>query len=341
MKPPTLITAVLAATVLALSVMIPAIPASAATPGVWATWTNGADPSTSSFVFSGTAAAAGAGAGAGSGAGAGADYAGTVAMTKSDNANLLSSNGVYPVAGSSYFSAASPVGLVFGANGPTGSNTYRDRVSGATTVPSAEGAVSTTVFTFTTPVPVGDLGIAIQGFDQDRATISATDVEGNPVGYAVLFGGASTHSPSFNECNFTPQPTDCLDGFGPYTEGPVEFALDNGVWVIHQFAFANVGADVWLRPAVAIRTLTIVHTSDDENGSSAIDVSLAMLPTIADLPDTPGTPAVPDPSASPAAQELATTGANALPMMVLATALAMLGTAALVVRAVGRRRRSE
>jgi hypothetical protein len=315
------------ATALALSVALPAsaaLAASTAAPGVWATWTGATDAAESSFAFVGTV------------------YGGTVAMTKTDNSNLLSTNGVYAVDGGSYFTAATPIGQVFGPNGPAGSNAYRDRVGGAITgsiSPSSVrdvsplglaelGATSTTVFTFATPVPAGALGIGIQDFDEDQATISATDAAGNPVSGSDIIGDVGGVL-AFNECSFTPQPTDCVDGLGPYTASPMAFLADTSVWVIHPFAGpAEVGSNVWLRPAVAIKTLTIVHTSDGDDDSSAIDVSLAMVT------------AAPGGSEAASAPVLAATGTDAAPLTVVGAVLALLGAGVVATRVISRRRES-
>lgn len=337
MKTHKIAVAVAAASLIVLSAAAPAnaaAPASAANAGIWAQWTGEDDAPASSFAFTGT------------------DYAGTVAMTKIDNSNLYDTNGVYAVGEGVYFTAASPVGQVFGANGPSGSNAYSDRVGGAVTLaptsvpgdgsgglpeaapasaPEAStslfagepGGVSTTVFTFTTPIPAGSLGLAIQDFEKDNAEITATDVDGNVVSGVNLVGTAT--NTGFNECNFAPQPTDCTDGAGPYTGYPTVTANASSVTVAHPAGFVNVGSDIWIRPSASIKTLTIVHTSDNADGDSGIDISLAMLPAAV---------------AAPAAPVLASTGLDALPLTIVGSILALLGVSVIATRVIVRRRQS-
>jgi hypothetical protein len=182
-------------------------------------------------------------------AGTTTNYTGTVTLPTGFPAVTLTSTSRTPSAApissgaSSWISAATPFGAVFGSSQNKPYLSLRPRADSA-------GNPSVTTFTFATPTPVGGWGVTLGDVDAERVTISATDALGAAVPAASL--GVSTYNyctPPGASCNNTFVPTATPAGTTVSVEDPSCPAVT---------ARCNTdGESAWINPTVAIKTLTV------------------------------------------------------------------------------------
>ena len=154
--------------------------------------------------------------------------------------------------GDEWFTAETPIGAVFGANGPSATNNFLKIESTTTTT----DLVTLTV-TFASPTKANDLGVAVSDLDSDEVTVSATDANGNALTGAQLVGTASPDA--FNWCNVANSPGGCTD-----TDTPNITVNASDVFA----AGAQQGTDgstAWFQPSVGVKTITYVYKNDDTN----------------------------------------------------------------------------
>lgn len=126
---------------------------------------------------------------------------------------------------------------------------------------------STTTYTFAEPAPGGQSWAFVLGdIDADQATISATDVTGNPVSGADLgFGGPDAATGAYNSCSTVvaggwscgrPTADDPTPGSDEPTWTPT---ATGGTLVGNATASDTAGATAWFSPVTALKTLTISY----------------------------------------------------------------------------------
>jgi LPXTG-motif cell wall-anchored protein len=248
MKKHTLATTIVAtASALALS-LAPLAPASAAT-SAWGVWSEVAPSVTPSANLT---------------------FAGTGMVNANYTVNGAGSQTVIGVAGGDeYFVAGTPIGSVFGANGPTGDNNYLRTESENDTVTPVVITV-----TFDSAVEAGLLGFAVSDLDSDHVTVTATGATGSALTGTELVGSATDGA--FNFCNYTDSP--CSDTAVPTITVNANDVLATGV-------DANSdGSTAWFRPSVAVKTVTFTYLNDDNTNVSSTRYWFAQ--TAAALPDT-------------------------------------------------------
>ena len=176
--------------------------------------------------------------------------------------------------------AGSPMGAVFGANGPSDIENLLDYNAN-------ELSEATLVITFDAEVPANELGLVIMDIDSentglaadaDRFTVEATNAAGTPLTSSELNGGA------FNFCNVpvAEMPGDC--GGTAYTGVPT-VTEPTATSVFFEGSLLNASDDGdsgWVNPTAAVKTMTVTWLSQD-GGSSA---KLAIAVKKAALPDT-------------------------------------------------------
>jgi len=172
-----------------------------------------------------------------------------------------------------YFVAASPIGAVFGANGPGSTNNrLLPRSQNDTTTPVV------VVVTFDSAVAAGNLGFAVSDLDLGNVTVTATDGSGAPLTGAQIVGDATTTA--FNLCDFagspctnTNVPTITQDAFGVTAQGNL---------------ISSTGSTAWFRPSAEVKTVTFTYLNqDDEDPTSGrFWFAQTIVPAPAPLPDT-------------------------------------------------------
>lgn len=109
---------------------------------------------------------------------------------------------------------------------------------------------STTTITFATPAPANSWGFALGDIDADKATIEATDANGNALTAAELgWKGA------FNYCEPSPRPSSCAHP--PFTDKP---DWDPVTATLTGHGPDTNGASGWFMPAKAVKSLTIKYS---------------------------------------------------------------------------------
>lgn len=168
-----------------------------------------------------------------------------------------------------YFVAGTPIGAVFGANGPSSSENYLKAESqDDTTTP-----VVVTV-TFDSAVGAGLLGFAVSDLDSDHVTITATGATGSALTGTEIVGTATDSA--FNFCDY-PDST-CSDTAVPTITQNANDVVATGVET------GTDGSTAWFRPSVAVKTVTFTYLNDDDEASSTGRYWFAQ--TVAPLPDT-------------------------------------------------------
>lgn len=247
MKKSSLATTLVAtASALALS-LAPLAPASAAT-SAWGVWPEIAPGAFSSqpLTFSGTGT-----------------VNATWTLTGADSYEVIATD-----VDNEYFVAGTPIGAVFGANGPSSTDNYLKATSqDDTTTP-----VVLTV-TFASAVSAGNLGFAVSDLDTDHVTVTATDGSGGALTGAQIVGTAT--SDAFNFCNYTDSP--CSDTAVPTVTQNANDVVATGV------VSGTDGSTAWFRPSVAVKTVTFTYLNDDAGNSSSGRYWFAQN---APLPDT-------------------------------------------------------
>ncbi|CAB4907609.1 unannotated protein [freshwater metagenome] len=140
------------------------------------------------------------------------------------------------IATEDFLNASTPVGKAYGSS--EGSSYLWQRHT-------SRGGPWTTVITFATPMPAGAWAFALGDLDVDSITISATNVNGQPAKIAPWFQS------TFNWCVGANQPSGCE--VPPSTAKPIWDGKDS----LRGLATETEGASAWLRPTVAIKTLTL------------------------------------------------------------------------------------
>jgi hypothetical protein len=144
---------------------------------------------------------------------------------------------------SSWISAATPFGAVFGSSQNKPYLSLRPRADSA-------GNPSTTTFTFATPTPVGGWGVSLGDVDAERVTVSATDALGAAVPAASL--GITT----YNYC--TPPGASCNNTFVPTaTAAGTSVTVEDTSCPAVTARCNTDGESAWINPTVAIKTLTV------------------------------------------------------------------------------------
>ncbi len=167
-----------------------------------------------------------------------------------------------------YFVAATPIGAVFGANGPSSTENYLKAESqDDTTTP-----IVVTV-TFDSAVGAGLLGFAVSDLDTDNVTVTATGASGSALTGAEIVGTATDSA--FNFCNYPDSP--CEDTAVPQITQNANNVVATGV------ESNTDGSTAWFRPSVAVKTVTFTYLNDDDSASSG---RYWFAQTAAPLPDT-------------------------------------------------------
>lgn len=196
-----------------------------------------------------------------------------------------------------YFTSDTPIGAVFGTNGPSADTSYLKITADSTDIP-----VLVTI-TFATPVPADTLGFAISDLDSDFVTVSATNADGVQLGDDALRGsaGATLADLAFNFCQVATAPLTCEGD----TAAPVVTSDGLGLVTATGSESGTEGATAWFQPSEAVKSLEIALTNVDDEGPSNVRLWVAQLPAAAETP-------VPVPSTTPVTAEgtLAATGAN-------------------------------
>lgn len=159
-----------------------------------------------------------------------------------------------------YFTADTPIGAVFGANGPQSSDGTANLFLIQSTSTNSDEAVLTV--TFASPTTAGNLGFAVSDLDSDHVTVTATDGSGAAVSGEQLVGSASPNS--FNFCDVTAPPAACgSDTVGPLITVGATDVLAAGI------ESGTDGSTAWFQPTVAISTVTFTFSTDDGSSSGS------------------------------------------------------------------------
>ena len=162
-----------------------------------------------------------------------------------------------------YFKSNTPIGSAFGANGPTGSNNFLK----FTTDPS-DGTDGFVTITFAEPVAAGNLAVAVSDIDSDQAEISATSDGTTALTAEQLKGtaGATLSDLSFNYCETrTNSPCSNDTNVVPVVDETTHLRFGN---MSDTDLWGTDGTSGWIRPSVAVKTVTIRIINGDENASS-------------------------------------------------------------------------
>lgn len=202
-----------------------------------------------------------------------------------------------------YFTADSPIGEIFGTNGPDSTNNY---LKVSTQDDQTTDAV--VEITFDSAVAAGDLALAVSDIDSDHVTITMNDDSSNSLTGVEINGSATTSA--FNFCDYSA--SSCSD-----TSVPDIATNGNNVVATGQDSGTD-GSTAWFRPSVAVKSITLTIRNDDSsNNSSTERIWLAQL--------SEGS------SSSSNSPHLANTGANDGAQLPIAAAL-VAGGLALVAR---------
>jgi len=144
-----------------------------------------------------------------------------------------------------YFVSGTPIGSVFGANGP-------DENTNFLKVTAANSAILTVEFA--AAVPAGSLGFAISDLDTDQVTVEATDLSGNPLSGEQIIGSATIVA--FNYCDYPGSP--CVDTAVPGITINAENVVAEGI------ESSTDGSTAWFRPNVAVKTIIFTFLNKDE-----------------------------------------------------------------------------
>ncbi len=171
-----------------------------------------------------------------------------------------------------YFTAETPIGTAFSANGPDlGANFLK------VTMPA--GGQSTLTVTFDAAVPADQLGIAVSDIDTDHVSISGTDANDGALTGAQINGSATTQG--FNFCAVTDPPSAC----GGDTDTP---SLSTGATDVTATGTSagTDGSSAWFRPNTTVKSLSFTFFNDDSGNTSSERVWLVQKYTPAPLPNT-------------------------------------------------------
>ena len=146
------------------------------------------------------------------------------------------------------FSAGDPVGALVGANQ---SSTYSNFLKIST---YNEDAVVTDI-TFDSPVPAGQLVLAISDIDSDHVEITMLDDNNDDVTASDIIGTATNLGFNWDDPNNT-------------TDVPVVNELDSHTVQMFDAPWGTDGATGWLRPSVDVTSIRLSTWTDDGAESS-------------------------------------------------------------------------
>lgn len=146
------------------------------------------------------------------------------------------------------FSASSPVGSVIGANATSTKNLFLKVTTLADNTEMAE-----VVITFDTAVPANNLVLALSDVDSDHAVVGMTDENDVDLTGTEIIGTATDTGFNFDDASSSDYPT-VVANSDSVTIGDAPDGTD--------------GATGWVRPSVAVKTITIGINTEDENNSS-------------------------------------------------------------------------
>lgn len=159
-----------------------------------------------------------------------------------------------------YFTADTPIGAVFGANGPQTSDGSANFYLVESTSNNSDEAILTV--TFASPTTAGNLAFAVSDLDSDHVTVTATDGNDAAATGDQIIGSASPSS--FNFCDVSAPPAACgSDTVGPLVTIGATDVLAAGV------ESGTDGSTAWFQPSVAISTVTFTFSTDDGSGSGS------------------------------------------------------------------------
>jgi LPXTG-motif cell wall-anchored protein len=166
---------------------------------------------------------------------------------------------------SEYFNAATPIATAFSANGPKSTNNYIRMYAGAGVNQQTYLFVN-----FATPVPAGDLAIAVSDIDSDYMLVDGKDASDNNIAVADLIGTAGTTSNldalSFNFCvNRTTSPCSNNTEVVHVTQ-TMPTQLQFGDYASN--TWNTDGASAWIHPSTTVSSLRFQLYNGDTNESS-------------------------------------------------------------------------
>lgn len=276
------LTSIIAATALTLAT----VPANAVTKNTWGHWsfTNSSTTNAGRLTFS----------------------SGQVNATWTASGSTGWSVDVDTNATSEYFNATTPIGAVFGANGPKSTNNFIRMYA-----PAGVDKQTYIFVNFATPVPAGDLAIAVSDIDSDYMLVDGKDASDNNIPVADLIGTAGSNSNlnalSFNFCaNRSSSPCSNDTDVVPVTQySPETIQLGD----YNTNTWNTDGASAWLHPSVSVSSLRFQLYNGDTNESSE---------RVWIVQRNEG-------SASSSSGELSNTGADYTPVVAIATGLVAVG----------------
>lgn len=210
-----------------------------------------------------------------------------------------------------FFTTDTPIGAVFGTNGPSATNNYlKVGIPQLRHSPLRYGLTDITV-TFDSPIEAAKLGLAVSDVDSDDVYVSAFDANDNTITGTELQGTAAA-LPADLAFNFCPQVTQTApDVCNSDTDVPPISVEGGGVYVgdgSNTSLWGTTGASAWLRPSVAVKKLVFSMTNYDTSTSS---IRLWLAQFAADPVIVPPVTGEPTGGASSAtAPALANTGAT-------------------------------
>ena len=242
--------------------LAPLSPAQASTVPHWGVWTAGESSGTGTVDFGDT----------------------TLPSASFDVTGAWDAAEIYNVTDESeWFTSETPIGSVFGANGPSSSNNFLK----VTSVDNVTDDAVVTV-TFSTPTIAGNFAFAVTDIDTDYVSISAKDpswVDGEGLSGETILGSATDQA--FNFCDVSDSPGGCSETAVPgiYTYSGSVLVKDNG---------PDDGSSAWFRPDAAISSITFEYRNLDETNSSSFRIWMAQLApeAVAPLADTGVSPSV-------------------------------------------------
>jgi LPXTG-motif cell wall-anchored protein len=184
-------------------------------------------------------------------------YDGAIYFTNPDFPDaevMVSSESTYeflqPAEENEGFTAADPLGALVGANIDSTDTNFL-KISTA----ADNSQILVTEITFNSPVPAGQLVLAISDIDSDHAEITMLDENDEPLIAADILGTATDTGFNWDD------PSNTVDV-------PVVEATDPEVVSMYNAPDGTDGATGWVRPSVAVSKITINSATDDGNVSS-------------------------------------------------------------------------
>jgi LPXTG-motif cell wall-anchored protein len=206
-----------------------ALPASAAVTGEWGVWSTVADgPYSFAIDFDGS----------------------SMPDALVDISDDYESEALDPFAEDEGFTAADPVGALVGANG----NSTEDLFLKVSTTDDNNNSTFV-VIQFASPVPAGQLVLAISDIDSDNAIITMTDENGDGLTATQIIGTATETGFNWDD----PANTDDVPVVS--AAGATSVAMDDA-------PDGTDGSTGWVRPSAAISAITLQISTEDNRISS-------------------------------------------------------------------------